>query len=65
MLVTELIDDSLEEHLPINALRNAAVLMAQTPLVAVLDADMVVSASLAQALTDPKDAEVSRKQFSV
>jgi hypothetical protein len=59
LLVTELVDDSLEDHLPINSLRNQAVLLAQTPLVAMLDADMVVSRSLAQSLADPADGEVS------
>lgn len=57
-LVTEVIDQSLEEHLPINTMRNQAVLLAQTPLIAMLDADMVVSQSLAQSLADPADAEV-------
>lgn len=59
LLVTELVDESLQEHLPINGLRNQAVLLAQTPLVAMLDADMVVSRSLAESLADPEDAEVS------
>jgi hypothetical protein len=58
LLVTELVDESLEEHLPINSLRNQAVLLAQTPLVAMLDADMVVSRTLAESLADPVDAEV-------
>lgn len=35
-----------------------AVLLAQTPLIAMLDADMVVSRTLAEALSDPADAEV-------
>jgi hypothetical protein len=60
LLVTELVDESLEDHLPINSLRNQAVLLAQTPLVAMLDADMVVSRSLAESLADPVDAEVSK-----
>lgn len=58
LLVTELVDESLQEHLPVNSLRNQAVLLAQTPLVAMLDADMVVSKSLAESLADPTDAEV-------
>lgn len=59
LLVTELIDESLEEHLPVNSLRNQAVLLAHTPLIAMLDADMVVSRSLAESLQRPDDAEVS------
>jgi hypothetical protein len=60
LLVTELVDDSLEDHLPINSLRNQAVLLAQTPLVAMLDADMVVSRSLAQSLGYPTQGAVSQ-----
>lgn len=63
-LVTELIDESLEEHLPINSMRNQAVLLAQTPLIAMLDADMVVSKSLAESLTDPEEAEVRESTYS-
>jgi hypothetical protein len=59
LLVTELFDASLQDHLPINSLRNQAVLLAQTPLIAMLDADMVVSKSLTQSLADPADGEVS------
>lgn len=61
LLVTELVDESLEDHLPINSLRNYAVLLAQTPLIAMLDADMVVSASLADSLAGPDDAEVRKR----
>lgn len=38
--------------LPINLLRNAALLAAQTPLVAMIDIDLLVSRSFADAVQD-------------
>ena len=38
---------------PVNALRNAALLLARTPLVLALDADFLVSRGLADMLGDP------------
>lgn len=38
---------------PYNALRNAALLAARTPLVLNVDADMLLSASLSRTLADP------------
>lgn len=49
MLLTELVGDTLlGALLPINALRSAAMLGADTPLVAMIDVDLLPSASLAQ-----------------
>jgi hypothetical protein len=51
MLVTEMVTDaSMAALLPINALRNIALIAASTPLVAMIDVDLLVSTSLADSL---------------
>jgi hypothetical protein len=49
LLLYELVaaGDVLQVLLPINAMRNAAMLGADTPLVAMVDVDLLISASLA------------------
>lgn len=43
----------IEVLYPLNALRNAALLMARTELIFILDGDMVISSDLATALAEP------------
>lgn len=43
----------IEVLYPLNALRNAALLMARTDLLFILDGDMLVSSDLSAALADP------------
>lgn len=53
LLLYELVDDPhIAALLPINTLRNAALLAASTPLVAMVDVDLLVSAALAQHMAD-------------
>ncbi|KAG2494909.1 hypothetical protein HYH03_006844 [Edaphochlamys debaryana] len=47
-------DAQLAAIMPTNALRNAAGLMAQTPLAAMLDVDLGISASLSRLAADPE-----------
>ena len=54
MLLYEFVADNVTSlMMPINALRNAALLPASTPLVAMVDADLLVSRSLAQEADQP------------
>ncbi|KAJ9533887.1 hypothetical protein QJQ45_026983, partial [Haematococcus lacustris] len=55
LLMTELVGDSLlRALLPINSLRNAALLAVDSPLVAMVDVDLLPSTTLVQAvLEDP------------
>ena len=45
-------DDARELLYPHNALRNAALLMARTELLFILDGDMLISSDLSAALSD-------------
>ncbi|KAG2494907.1 hypothetical protein HYH03_006842 [Edaphochlamys debaryana] len=53
-LFVEVADAQLAAIMPTNALRNAAGLMAQTPLAAMLDVDLGTSASLNRLAADPE-----------
>ena len=55
VLYSELMASSelIEVLYPINALRNAALLMARTDLVFNLDIDMLISTGLSKSLADP------------
>lgn len=55
LLMYELYHDNIMASLlPINGLRNAALLAVTTPLAAMVDVDLLVSASLAQEMADSK-----------
>lgn len=57
MLIYEVVgDDFMESLLPINLIRNAAMLPAQTPLVAMVDVDLIISKSLGKAMSDDTTA---------
>lgn len=47
-----LLDATVAALLPINALRNAAVVAASTPLVAMVDVDLLLARGLAQELAE-------------
>ena len=54
MLFSEVLaEEALQVLFPINALRNAALLAARTPLVMLGDADLLAGSSLNAALEDP------------
>lgn len=56
LLLTELVaDPAMHLLMPINTLRNAALSAADTPLVAMLDVDLLPSASLADAVLKDYD----------
>lgn len=57
LLAYEHVQHDMAHQLPINSMRNQALLLAQTPLVAVLDVDLMVSSRLASALTTPAEAK--------
>lgn len=48
LLSYEYVQPDIKKQLPVNSMRNHALLLAQTPLVALLDADLMASSSLAQ-----------------
>jgi hypothetical protein len=48
LLSYEYVHPNMKAQLPVNSMRNHALLLAQTPLVALLDADLMASASMAQ-----------------
>jgi hypothetical protein len=48
LLSYEYVQPNMKALLPVNSMRNHALLLAQTPLVALLDADLMASASMAQ-----------------
>jgi hypothetical protein len=55
LLLTELTADrALAALVPINALRNAALLAIRTPLVAMIDVDLAISGSLLRVLEDSR-----------
>ncbi|KAG2494910.1 hypothetical protein HYH03_006845 [Edaphochlamys debaryana] len=54
LFVEVMYDAQLAAIMPTNALRNAAGLMAQTPLAAMLDVDLGISASLSRMAADPE-----------
>lgn len=57
MLLYEVVGDVfMEALLPINLLRNAALLPAQTPLVAMVDVDLLISGSAAEEVLHPESA---------
>eukprot|EP00879_Flechtneria_rotunda_P015933 GHRR01016662.1.p1 GENE.GHRR01016662.1~~GHRR01016662.1.p1 ORF type:complete len:419 (+),score=164.37 GHRR01016662.1:736-1992(+) len=57
LLVYEIVARDMEDQLPINSLRNQALLLAQTPLVAMLDVDMLASVSLTDAVLNATQAQ--------
>ncbi|KXZ49385.1 hypothetical protein GPECTOR_21g611 [Gonium pectorale] len=68
MLLAEPYQDSRSMVLyPVNTLRNYARLMARTPLIGIVDVDLMVSASLRQEMRDPAAAAayVSRAEAAV
>ncbi|KAG1675456.1 hypothetical protein FOA52_001755 [Chlamydomonas sp. UWO 241] len=54
LLVEVVTDDTVSQLLPINALRNAALAASSTPLVALIDVDLLPSSGLAKELGDPE-----------
>lgn len=55
MLLYEVVlDDVMKVMFPINSMRNYALLQARTPLVAMVDVDLIVSNALLQWLLDKK-----------
>jgi hypothetical protein len=55
MLLYEVVlDDVMKVMFPINSMRNYALLQARTPLVAMVDVDLIVSNALLQWLLDRK-----------
>lgn len=60
MLVIEPVSDaSIASLLPINALRNIALVAAATPLIAMVDVDLLLSSSLEGTLKQPSDDPLS------
>ncbi len=58
LLLYEVTSDPALAHLtPINALRNAALLAVQTPLLVMVDVDLCVSASLVRFLSEPSNGD--------
>lgn len=53
----------LAKLLPINAIRNLAILASSTPLVAMIDVDLLLSASLAGELVDSQERCVAVHQL--
>ncbi len=62
LIVYEVLQDSVMHMLiPINSLRNMALLAATTPLVSMIDVDLIVSASLGeQLISGPKQQRSGR-----
>jgi glycosyltransferase-like protein LARGE len=61
MLLYETVaDDRMAVLLPINAMRNYALLQARSPLVAMVDVDLVVSTSLGEWLDNPANVDLLR-----
>jgi hypothetical protein len=48
LLSYEYVQQDIAKQLPVNSMRNHALLLVQTPLVALLDVDLMASASMAQ-----------------
>ncbi|GLC54621.1 hypothetical protein PLESTB_000888200 [Pleodorina starrii] len=62
LLLTEITADrAVASLVPINALRNAALLAIRTPLVAMIDVDLAVSDSLKRILADPNRIEALQR----
>jgi hypothetical protein len=66
LLLYEYVDsDFMAALIPINALRNAAILAADTPLVAMVDVDLLISANLGHNLvTGPSSLKQNRYALS-
>lgn len=54
LLYETVLDDVMTVMFPINTLRNYALLQARTPLVSMVDVDLIVSNALLQWLLDQK-----------
>ena len=52
LLYEQLLDTTVAALLPINALRNAALLAAETPLIAMVDVDLLLSRGLDEEIKD-------------
>ncbi|WIA37724.1 hypothetical protein OEZ86_014604 [Tetradesmus obliquus] len=57
LLSYEYVQPDMVKQLPVNSMRNHALLLAQTPLVSLLDVDLMASNTMAQALTDPQQVK--------
>lgn len=64
LILYELLDSPfLADVLPLNALRNAAILAATTPMVAMLDVDMLVSKNLVDRLAETGDPQIMKDMW--